>query len=219
MDQRVPPPIRVSAQHPPDCMELLLLSTFSLSSFSPPRTLLHPSSITRSLSLPLSFFPESSIRGPRRPPTHLTRQVDLNDNETFARARVCVFCLCVLWAAATDLHKWWWVSHVYHRYGASGWMRGRAESGAARLQEPSHHELGIGLKSCFTAACCARAAKRALINGSIKRRVPESSKEKWRRKRRVKHLNFSTQGFSLFQKASGGPGDSGHAQMYVSRCL
>lgn len=62
-----PPPIRVLAQHPPDCVALLLRSTFSLSSFSPPRSLLHP---PLPLSPSLSLSPRA-IHWPPRPPTLL----------------------------------------------------------------------------------------------------------------------------------------------------
>lgn len=84
MDQREPPPIRVSAQHPPDCMELLLLSTFSLSSFSPPRTLLHPPSLS---------FHESSKRGPPSPTHPAARaKLTLMIMKLLRAVCACVFC-------------------------------------------------------------------------------------------------------------------------------
>lgn len=94
MDEREAPPIRVLAQHPPDYMELLLLSTFSLFSFSPPRTLL----------LPPPPFSESKTLAPA--PTHPAARAKLT---LMIMKLLCAVCVCarprVVHCSERHLHK------------------------------------------------------------------------------------------------------------------
>lgn len=68
------------------------------------------------------------------------------------------------------------VSHADHRSGAH-WID---EGTVYRLQEPSHPELVISLRSRFTAVSCNRAAEGVLIDESIKGRVPHHRGDHWK---------------------------------------